>query len=204
MPAEAKAFLQFYAEHAVPHFREEEEWLFPLVADSDEAQPQVVRALLEHQRLHALAARLRSGDTAIAAELAELLEAHVRFEERELFPLLERIVGGGLAAAAAHEGSGPVWGTESEDLNATLLVWSPGDGTPEHVNRERDVLVLVVEGSATLTVDGESSELNAGRAAIVAKGTSRRIEAGPRGVRYLSAHVRRPPLQIQARPTAAG
>jgi quercetin dioxygenase-like cupin family protein len=89
-----------------------------------------------------------------------------------------------------------VWGLESEDLNATLLVWSPGEGPPEHVNEERDVLVFVVEGSAELTVDGEVAALAAGDAKIVVKGRRRRLTAGPDGVRYLSVHLRRPPLQI--------
>jgi quercetin dioxygenase-like cupin family protein len=92
-----------------------------------------------------------------------------------------------------------VWGLESEDLNATLLVWPAGAGPPEHVNAERDVLVFVVEGSAELTLDGETSVLAAGDATIVGKGRRRRLTAGPDGVRYLSAHLRRPPLQIQPR-----
>ena len=98
-------------------------------------------------------------------------------------------------------GSGPAWGLESEDLNATLLVWSAGGGPPEHVNAERDVLVFVVEGTAELTVDGETSVLAAGEATIVTKGRRRRLTAGPEGLRYLSVHLRRPPLQIQ-RPAA--
>jgi len=92
-----------------------------------------------------------------------------------------------------------VWGLESEDLNATLLVWPAGAGPPEHVNEERDVLVFVVDGSAELTLDGETSVLATGDAAIVGKGCRRRLTAGPDGVRYLSAHLRRPPLQIQTR-----
>lgn len=97
------------------------------------------------------------------------------------------------------EGRGPVWGAESEDLNATVLVWSPGSGPPEHVNEERDVLVFVVEGAATISVDGVEQELAAAEALIVAKGSRRRITAGPAGVRYLSVHLRRPPLQIKAK-----
>ena len=93
-------------------------------------------------------------------------------------------------------GSGPVWGLESEDLNATLLAWPPGAGPPEHVNDERDVLVFVVEGTVELVVDGEARELAAGDATIVRRGARRRLTAGTAGVRYLSAHVRRPPLQI--------
>lgn len=202
--AEAAAFSRFFAEESVPHFREEEERLFPLVAHSEEAQPLVVRALLEHQQLHALARQVASGESAPMRELAELLEAHVRFEERELFPLIERLLGDLLAeveVSADHdpplEGRGPVWGAESEDLNATLLVWSAGDGPPEHVNDERDVLIFIVDGAATVTVDGQEHELTAAEALIVEKGRRRRLTAAEGGVRYLSVHLRRPPLQIK-------
>jgi mannose-6-phosphate isomerase-like protein (cupin superfamily) len=199
---EAEAFSRFFAEESVRHFREEEEQLFPLVAGAEEARPLVVRALLEHQQLHALAGRLAGGETATRRELAGLLEAHVRFEERELFPLIERLVEDRLPALTLEsdpplEGRGPVWGAESEDLNATLLAWGAGDGPPEHVNDERDVLVFVVDGSATVTVDGEERGLEVGKATIIDKRTRRRLTAGPGGVRYLSVHLRRPPLQIQ-------
>jgi hemerythrin-like domain-containing protein len=95
--AEARAFARFFAEESVPHFRDEEERLFPLVAFSEDARPLVVRALLEHQQLHALARRLGTGEREPMRELAELLVAHVRFEERELFPLIERLLGDRLA-----------------------------------------------------------------------------------------------------------
>ncbi len=92
---------------------------------------------------------------------------------------------------------GPVWGAASADLNATLLEWRPGDGPPEHVNEELDVLYVVVAGSATLTVDGEGHELVAGEATIVGKGARRALVAGPDGVRYLTAHTRRSGLEIK-------
>jgi quercetin dioxygenase-like cupin family protein len=92
--------------------------------------------------------------------------------------------------------AGTVWGKASEDLNATLLAWRAGTGPPEHVNHERDVLVFVHEGSATVTVDGEDRLLRAGEAVLIDKGRPRRITAGPAGVRYLSIHRSRPPLQI--------
>ena len=91
---------------------------------------------------------------------------------------------------------GPVWGADSEDLNATILIWPAGDGPPAHVNAERDVLYVVLAGSARLDVDGDVSELGPGAAVIVEKGRSRALAAGPNGVRYLTAHVRRPALQI--------
>lgn len=92
---------------------------------------------------------------------------------------------------------GPVWGAASADLNATLLDWPAGEGPAEHVNDERDVLYVVVSGSATLTVDGERHELAAGEATIVDKGARRALAAGPEGVRYLTAHVRRDGLQLK-------
>jgi quercetin dioxygenase-like cupin family protein len=203
--AAAAAFTDFFATDSVPHFREEEEMLFPLVAAFDEARPLVVEALLDHQRLHALVAELhRSADVRPAMrEIGELLEAHVRREERELFPLIERLAAGPLEQSGHSVAGGPLWGQASDDLNATLLAFRAGEGPAEHVNDERDVLVFLVDGAATITIDDEARELRPGDAVIVAKGRLRKITAGRRGVRYLSVHLRRPPLQIQTRAKGA-
>jgi quercetin dioxygenase-like cupin family protein len=66
----------------------------------------------------------------------------------------------------------------------------------EHVNDERDVLVAVLTGSCTVSVDDDERLLEAGEVAIVEKGRRRAITSGPAGVRYLSVHRRRPPLQL--------
>jgi mannose-6-phosphate isomerase-like protein (cupin superfamily) len=92
---------------------------------------------------------------------------------------------------------GPVWGAAIADLNATVLEWRAGEGPAEHVNEHRDVLYVVLTGSATLTVDGEPRELGEGEATIVDKGSRRALTAGPEGVRYLTAHVRRGGLEIK-------
>jgi quercetin dioxygenase-like cupin family protein len=215
--AAVTAFLRFFATSAVPHFREEEELLFPHVAGVEVAHELVVQALLEHQHLHAAASELRdlvagdSDDRDLAGpmrDLATMLEAHVRFEERRLFPLIEELLSdealSSLATAATRESNGPIWGAESEELNATLLSWRPGAGPQEHVNDERDVLVVVLTGSATLTTDGDERELAVGEAAIIAKGRRRRISAGRGGVRYLSVHRRRAPLLISSAPKRSG
>ena len=81
---------------------------------------------------------------------------------------------------------GPIWGSESEELNATVLEWPPGDGPGETVS-QLDVVYAVLAGSLLLN----------GEARIVEKGLSRAVVAGPEGVRYLTAHRRRGPLQIQ-------
>jgi mannose-6-phosphate isomerase-like protein (cupin superfamily)/hemerythrin len=210
--AAAAAFLRFFADATVRHFREEEELLFPLVIEFEETRELLVQALLEHQRLHALTARLEQilaigGEVGgVMRELGELLEAHVRLEERRLFPLIERRLEDvtdlqprrrdEVAPAAPPESRGAAGGLASDELNVTPLSWQAGTGPPEHVNEERDVLIVVLDGSATLSIDGDERELARGDAAIVAKGRMRKITAGRGGVRYLSIHRRRPPLQI--------
>ena len=86
---------------------------------------------------------------------------------------------------------GPVWGAESEDLNATILEWPAGEGPGETV-AALDIVYVILTGS--LLLDGE--ELGAGDARIVAKNVARTAVAGPRGVRYLTAHRRRGLLQL--------
>ena len=99
-----------------------------------------------------------------------------------------------------RSGTGPLWGLASTDLNATLLAWPPGHEVVEHVNAELDVLVVVIDGHGTATVDGQTHELAAGNALLIPRGTRRRIEAGSKGLRYLSVHRRRGPLRIERFP----
>ncbi|MGH2849828.1 MAG: cupin domain-containing protein, partial [Solirubrobacteraceae bacterium] len=103
---------------------------------------------------------------------------------------------------AGLDGFGPVWGVATEDLNATLLRWGPGEGVAEHVNAERDVLIVVIEGGGELSLDGTSVELVPDRAIVVRKGARRSVRAGDEGLRYLSVHLRRDGLAIE--PLASG
>jgi hypothetical protein len=82
-------FLAFLVEAGERHFAEEEQVLLPLVpADADAARRRVVD---DHAEILRPARELGEAPVAPAAcELGELLAGHVRFEERELFPLLER------------------------------------------------------------------------------------------------------------------
>jgi mannose-6-phosphate isomerase-like protein (cupin superfamily) len=183
-----------------------------LLGEEEPPPEALLRAAAQHARIRALVRRLPARDA--AAELGSLLDEHVRLEERELFELVQRTVPeellDGLSLPArdaaepvvdllAGDGEGPLWGTASGDLNATLLAWPAGAGTPEHVNEERDVLVVGVAGSGTVTVDGVRLPFGAGAATVVAKGTRRRIEAGPAGIRYLTVHLRRGGLSIAPR-----
>lgn len=208
----AGRFRRAFAGEVSRHFRDEEELLFPLLGEVEPPPEPLVRAATQHARIRALVQRLP--DRPAAAELGALLEEHVRLEERELFDLIQRTVGDERLAELhlpernatdpvvdllAGDGEGPLWGTASADLNATLLAWPAGAGTPEHVNAERDVLVVGVAGSGTLTVDGETHACGAGTATLVAKGSTRRLEAGAAGIRYLTVHLRRGGLSIAPR-----
>jgi mannose-6-phosphate isomerase-like protein (cupin superfamily) len=98
-------------------------------------------------------------------------------------------------------GHGTLWATASDDLNATLLSWPPGEGVGPHRNAERDVLLVVVAGDGIVVVDGESTELEAHIAVIIPRGSARSITAGRGGLRYLSVHLRRNGL-VQIQPAA--
>jgi quercetin dioxygenase-like cupin family protein len=102
-----------------------------------------------------------------------------------------------LAAAAGD--AGPLWGMQSEELNATLLAWPPGGGVEQHVNDALEVLMIVLDGSARVTLDGSEHQLAAGHLLLVPRGCARSVTAGPAGVRYLSVHRRRGPLMPSRR-----
>ena len=95
---QAEAFLDFFLGRALHHFREEEELFFPPAAAISETSDLVVRAVMEHLKIHGLVAdlkrQLRQSDLApeLMREISETLRSHVRFEEGELFPLIERLV----------------------------------------------------------------------------------------------------------------
>jgi hemerythrin-like domain-containing protein len=91
-PKAARQFLEFWKQHGEPHFRIEEEVLLPcwalLGTVNAEAAARLAR---EHLRIRRAAMALGSGRTSPVQihNLGEELEEHVRFEERQLFPLLE-------------------------------------------------------------------------------------------------------------------
>jgi len=94
-----------FARKLEPHFRVEEERLFPQLEAAGECAL-VERARAEHASLREL---IRAEpDPEVAMEFAGLLHRHVRFEERELFPRAESLLAlatleaAGRAAVAAR------------------------------------------------------------------------------------------------------
>jgi hemerythrin-like domain-containing protein len=88
----AAAFLGHWMEDERLHFRLEEEVLLPAYAAyGDPDHPAVVRTLLDHVRIRRDVDRLADGaDPELLHELGGRLADHVRLEENELFPLVER------------------------------------------------------------------------------------------------------------------
>jgi hypothetical protein len=74
-----------------PHFQFEEISLLPLL-HGPATQPLVERALADHQQLRGLRDALGQNDTQALDSFGKCLSAHVRFEERELFPVLENLL----------------------------------------------------------------------------------------------------------------
>jgi hemerythrin-like domain-containing protein len=94
----ANDFVNFYFGRAIRHFHEEEELFFAPLVDEPRAKELVLRAVSDHLRLHALVRTVKrqlsdgEADSDVLAEIADLLTDHVRFEEQELFPLVEELV----------------------------------------------------------------------------------------------------------------
>jgi hypothetical protein len=97
-PADTRAgvehFLAFWTAEGRRHFEIEEGHLLDALArDDDEWAHAVERVERDHADIRAMAAELTAGPSEEATDLAHrlgtLLHDHVRFEERELFRLLE-------------------------------------------------------------------------------------------------------------------
>ena len=85
-------FEQFWRGHGQAHFQIEEEVLLPIWARLGNADSgHVARIANEHLEIRVLALEIESKPALLSTlrRLGERLQAHVRYEERELFPLIE-------------------------------------------------------------------------------------------------------------------
>jgi hemerythrin-like domain-containing protein len=102
----AKEFLSFYASNLVAHFRAEEEVLFPLLGHAAPVSNRIIEELLsDHRQIRHAVAQLENGTDLAKSlfDLGDLLERHIRKEERELFPLFEQHVKPAEADAVRQE-----------------------------------------------------------------------------------------------------
>jgi iron-sulfur cluster repair protein YtfE (RIC family) len=89
----AKEFREFFTSNLIAHFRAEEEVLFPRIRSQVAAcSPMLDELIREHEQIKKAIPQL-DGETGLGKlifDLGDLLERHIRKEEREIFPLFER------------------------------------------------------------------------------------------------------------------
>jgi hemerythrin-like domain-containing protein len=90
-PLMAARFAAFWHRAGERHFEIEEELILPALAERHPGwRVAAQRVRVDHADIRARALALDGSDVDAAHILGERLYAHVRFEERVLFPLLER------------------------------------------------------------------------------------------------------------------
>jgi quercetin dioxygenase-like cupin family protein len=73
--------------------------------------------------------------------------------------------------------------TPAQSLAEATL--APGQGTERHYHRLSEEIYLLVEGSGSLEVDGETRDVGPGDAILIPPGAWHEITAGAAGVRFL-------------------
>jgi quercetin dioxygenase-like cupin family protein len=86
---------------------------------------------------------------------------------------------------------GAIWSLNCEQLNVNLMRLSSGQGIPDHVNGDLDVLLVVFEGAGELRVDGEPLALGPGVALVIPRGARRAIRCLSGPLVYLTTHQQR-------------
>jgi iron-sulfur cluster repair protein YtfE (RIC family) len=87
--------ISFYNSSLKNHFKDEEEILFPaVIGKSDEIDKLISDIVAEHRKLENLIIELnKTKQSEITLdELGLLLENHIRKEEREVFPVIEKVL----------------------------------------------------------------------------------------------------------------
>src|SRR5512139_3230326 len=100
--ARSQEVLEFYRDNLVAHFKAEEEVLFPLMRDHVAGCGDMLDQLArDHEQLRHAMPQLEAGAglAKLIFDVGDLLERHIRKEERELFPLFEAHVDAAQAEA---------------------------------------------------------------------------------------------------------
>lgn len=101
----AGEFLRFWESEGRRHFRIEEEVLLPAFAEhADVRIDAVARVLLDHTVIRRDVRRVEQGarDAALLNAIGQMLDEHVRHEERVLFPMIEETLPAGDLQALAE------------------------------------------------------------------------------------------------------
>ena len=87
--------IRFYNDELIKHFEDEEKILFPVVnGKDDEIDNLVEKIITEHKKIKQLINRLESDEDVenTLNELGNILESHIRKEERDLFMKIQKIL----------------------------------------------------------------------------------------------------------------
>ena len=87
--------IYFYNKELVKHFHNEEEVLFPSVKRRNESLDKLIQEIIsEHKKIKSLVDLLKTTNNYedVLDELGNLLESHIRKEERKLFPEIENVL----------------------------------------------------------------------------------------------------------------
>jgi iron-sulfur cluster repair protein YtfE (RIC family) len=91
----AQEFCEFFDKQLRPHFRAEEDVLFPFMRDAVPESAALLDDLVrDHETFRQAVQKLAPGMglSKLIFDIGDLLERHIRREERELFPLFEKHV----------------------------------------------------------------------------------------------------------------
>jgi len=120
----ADKVIRFFESDLKTHFEAEEEIVFPAMSGMEDSKATIDQLVNEHRNLERLVRRLRKArDLQLAPllrEFADLLEAHIRTEERALFPRYEQGVSSELATQVGIRVL-EVIGTAMKPKNPVLL-----------------------------------------------------------------------------------
>jgi quercetin dioxygenase-like cupin family protein len=92
---------------------------------------------------------------------------------------------------------GPRWSHTSAQLNINVIRLSAGATIPPHRNAEVDVLLLIMAGSGSATVDKTVHSIRAGDLLVIPRGAERSVHSTSDDFAYVTCHQRRAGLQPQ-------
>ncbi|MFG3550718.1 hypothetical protein [Streptomyces sp. NPDC047725] len=104
-----------------------------------------------------------------------------------------------LLALGGDVRAGALWrlAEAGRQLDANVVRVPAGGRVGTHTEPDLDVLLLVLDGSATLVRTDDELVLRAGILTWLPHGSTRAVAAGPGGVTYLTVHRRRPGMRVQ-------
>ncbi len=107
------------------------------------------------------------------------------FDQREPRPVDLRHL------ARTGRGQKPAWAYQSADLSLNLVSCTAGQGVGSHVNAEVDVVIVVIDGTGSVDIDGHRHPVQPGQAVIIPKGCQRATRCDGDHFSYLTCHRRR-------------